>query len=107
MVEFKLDLKSDIPFHRQIVEQIRYGIASERLMPGEQLPTVRQLAVHLQINPKTVRKAYSELKFLGLLDTQQGTGTFINHKKIEISKDKQEHILQLSWVFSWLSSNWI
>ncbi|NIO85813.1 MAG: GntR family transcriptional regulator, partial [Candidatus Aminicenantes bacterium] len=49
-IEFKLDLKSGVPFHRQIVDQIRYGIASDRLMPGEQLPTVRQLAVHLQIS---------------------------------------------------------
>ncbi|MGD8500819.1 MAG: GntR family transcriptional regulator, partial [Phycisphaerales bacterium] len=76
MVEFKLDLKSGVPFHRQIVDQIRYGIASDRLMPGEQLPTVRELAVHLQVNPNTVRKAYSELEILGILDTQQGTGTF-------------------------------
>ena len=59
MIPFKLDLKSGVPFHRQIVDQIRCGIASERLLPGEQLPTVRDLAVQLQINPNTVRKAYS------------------------------------------------
>ena len=107
MVEFKLDLKSSIPFHRQIVDQIRSGIASDQLMPGEQLPTVRELAVHLQINPNTVRKAYSELKNLGVLDTQQGTGTFVSHRKVEIGEDKQEHMLQLSWVYLWLGSNWI
>jgi GntR family transcriptional regulator len=73
MIEFKLDLKSGVPFHRQIVDQIRYGIASKRLLPGEQLPTVRDLAVQLQINPNTARKAYSDLELLGILDTQQGT----------------------------------
>jgi GntR family transcriptional regulator len=94
MVEFKLDLKSGVPFHRQIVDQIRYGIASDRLMPGEQLPTVRELAVHLQINPNTVRKAYSELEILGILDTQQGTGTFVSHRQVEIGEDEKQRMLR-------------
>lgn len=94
MVGFKLDLKSGVPFHRQIVDQIRYGIASDRLMPGEQLPTVRELAVHLQINPNTVRKAYSELEILGILDTQQGTGTFVSHRQVEIGEDEKQRMLR-------------
>jgi GntR family transcriptional regulator len=94
MVEFKLDLKSGVPFHRQIVDQIRYGIASDRLMPGEQLPTVRELAVYLQINPNTVRKAYSELEILGILDTQQGTGTFVSHRQVEIGEDEKQRMLR-------------
>ena len=94
MVEFKLDLKSGVPFHRQIVDQIRYGIASDRLMPGEQLPTVRALAVDLQINPNTVRKAYSELEILGILDTQQGTGTFVSHQQVEIDADEKKRMLR-------------
>ncbi|MFC1795241.1 GntR family transcriptional regulator [Planctomycetota bacterium] len=94
MVEFKLDLKSGVPFHRQIVDQIRYGIASDRLMPGEQLPTVRALAVHLQVNPNTVRKGYSELEILGILDTQQGTGTFVSHQQVEIGADEKKRMLR-------------
>jgi GntR family transcriptional regulator len=94
MVEFKLDLKSGVPFHRQIVDQIRYGIASDRLMPGEQLPTVRELAVHLQVNPNTVRKAYSELEILGILDTQQGTGTFVSDQQVEIGADEKKRMLR-------------
>ena len=94
MVAFKLDLKSGVPFHRQIVDQIRYGIASDRLMPGEQLPTVRELAVHLQVNPNTVRKAYSELEILGILDTQQGTGTFVSHRQVEIGEDEKQRMLR-------------
>lgn len=94
MVEFKLDFKSGVPFHRQIVDQIRYGIASDRLMPGEQLPTVRALAVHLQVNPNTVRKAYSELEILGILDTQQGTGTFVSHQQVEIDEDEKKRMLR-------------
>ena len=93
MIEFKLDLKSGVPFYRQIVDQIRYRIASGRLMPGEQLPTVRDLAVQLEINPNTVRKAYSELEILGVLDTQQGTGTFVGGKKIEIEDVEKDRML--------------
>lgn len=94
MVEFKLDLKSGVPFHRQIVDQIRYGIASDRLMPGEQLPTVRELAVNLQVNPNTVRKSYSELEILGILDTQQGTGTFVSHRQVEIGQAEKQGMLR-------------
>ncbi|MBN2312366.1 MAG: GntR family transcriptional regulator [Sedimentisphaerales bacterium] len=94
MIEFKLDLKSGVPFHRQIVDQIRYGIASDRLLPGEQLPTVRELAVHLSVNPNTVRKAYSELEILDILDTQQGTGTFVGHRQVEIGEAEKERMLR-------------
>ncbi len=93
MIEFKLDLKSGVPFHRQIVDQIRYGIASERLLPGEQLPTVRDLAVQLQVNPNTVRKAYSELEILGILDTQQGTGTFVSQHEVQIGEAERNRML--------------
>ena len=93
MIEFKLDLKSGVPFYRQIVDQIRYGIASKRLLPGEQLPTVRDLAVQLEINPNTVRKAYSELEILGILDTQQGTGTFVAGKEIRLEDEEKYRML--------------
>jgi len=95
MIEFKLDVKSGVPFYRQIVDQIRYGIASKRLLPGEQLPTVRDLAVQLEINPNTVRKAYSELEILGFLDSQQGTGTFVAQREIEITDVERDHMLGL------------
>ena len=93
MIEFKLDIKSGVPFYRQIVDQIRYGIASQRLLPGEQLPTVRELAVQLEINPNTVRKAYSELEILSVLNTQQGTGTFVADDEIEITDFEKERML--------------
>jgi GntR family transcriptional regulator len=94
MIEFGLDVKSGVPFHRQIVDQIKYGIASGRLLPGEQLPTVRELAVHLQINPNTVRKGYSELEILGILNTQQGTGTFVGKRQVEIGETEKEEMLK-------------
>jgi GntR family transcriptional regulator len=81
--QFALDLHSGVPVYRQLIDQVRTGIASGSLNPGDQLPTVRQLAVDLAINPNTVMRAYRELELTGLLETHQGTGTFISDKKIE------------------------
>jgi GntR family transcriptional regulator len=77
MISFSLNPKSGVPIYRQIQDQIRYGIASGRLRPGDQLPTVRGLAVDLKVNPNTVIKAYTELERQGILTTEQGSGTFI------------------------------
>lgn len=92
--EFRLDLHSGMPVYRQIIDQVRVGIASGALTAGDQLPTVRQLAVDLAINPNTVLRAYRELEFGGLLETQQGTGTFITQKKVK--RDDAERARQLS-----------
>jgi GntR family transcriptional regulator len=91
---FRLDLRSGVPVYRQLIDQVRAGIASGMLSPGDQLPTVRQLAVDLAINPNTVLRAYRELELGGVLETQQGTGTFITHQKVR--RDEVEHERQLS-----------
>src|ERR1700740_2991854 len=80
---FALDAHSGVPAYRQIIDQITGGIASGTLKAGDQLPTVRQMAVDLTINPNTVMRAYRELEIRGVLDTQQGTGTFISHQKVK------------------------
>src|SRR5262249_14510384 len=77
MLEFRLDNHSGVPIYRQIQDMIRFGVASGQLSPGEQLPTVRALAVHLAVNPNTVIRAYTELEREGIVTTEQGTGTFI------------------------------
>src|SRR5947208_16525592 len=83
MIAFKLDPRSGVPIYRQIQDQIRYGIASGLLNLGEQLPTVRSLAVELSVNPNTVIKAYSELERAGVLTTEQGSGTFVSAQPAE------------------------
>jgi DNA-binding transcriptional regulator YhcF (GntR family) len=80
---FRLDENTGVPVYRQIMDQVRGGIALGALAPGDQLPTVRQLAVDLAINPNTVVRAYRELELGGSLDSNQGTGTFIREQKIE------------------------
>src|SRR5271170_1995740 len=85
----KLDLRSGVPVYRQIMDQVLGGISTGALKPGDQLPTVRQLAVDLAINPNTVVRAYRELEIREVLATQQGTGTFLTDKKPE--KNEIEH----------------
>ncbi len=90
---FLLDLKSGVPVYRQIIDQIRGALASGALATGDQLPTVRQLAVDLAINPNTVVRAYKELEFGGLLETHQGTGTFISAQKFPRADAERERQL--------------
>ena len=93
MMEFKLDPKSGVPFYRQIIDQIRYGVASGSLKVGEQLPTVRALAVDLKVNLNTVSKAYRELEIQRVLESQQGTGTFIGSVKVQVSEEERQNKL--------------
>ncbi len=90
---FLLDLHSGVPVYRQLIDQVRGGIALGSLGAGDQLPTVRQLAVDLAINPNTVMRAYRELELGGLLETHQGTGTFIAKKKVEKREAERERQL--------------
>jgi GntR family transcriptional regulator len=78
MIKFLLDYSSGVPVYRQIIDRIRFGIASGSLKPGEQLPTVRALAVELKVSLNTVAKAYREMEIKNILETQQGSGTFIS-----------------------------
>ncbi|MDR0376089.1 MAG: GntR family transcriptional regulator [Treponema sp.] len=82
-ITFSLETTSGTPIYRQIIQQIEYAILSERLKPGDRLPTIRALAVDLKINPNTIAKAYGELEIRGVLTTQVGSGTFISNKKPE------------------------
>jgi GntR family transcriptional regulator len=90
---FRLDAHSGVPVYRQLIDQVHAAIASGTLSVGVQLPTVRQVAVDLAINPNTVLRAYREMEIRGLLDTEQGTGTFISDRKVEYSKDERDRIL--------------
>src|SRR5271165_554839 len=89
----RLDLRSGVPVYRQIIDQVRTGVAAGTLTAGDQLPTVRQLAVDLAINPNTVVRAYRELELGGLLETHQGTGTFISAQKMKRADAERERQL--------------
>ena len=101
MIRFLLDYSSGVPIYRQIIDQIRLGIASGQLKIGEQLPTVRALAVELKVNLNTVSKAYKELEIKKILETQQGSGTFISQAGSVVSdKERSDKLKEICTQFS-------
>jgi GntR family transcriptional regulator len=98
LFQLRLDGHSGVLVYRQIIDQVIGSLAAGALAAGDQLPTVRQLAIDLSINPNTVIRAYRELEIRGLLETQQGTGTFITHQKVR--RDDAEQQRQLNQLIS-------
>ena len=92
-MQLVIDTQSGVPFYRQIIDQVQFAIANSMLSPGDRLPTVRQLAVDLKINPNTVARAYQWLEIKGVVNTQMGTGTFVGNEKIEISELERRRML--------------
>jgi GntR family transcriptional regulator len=90
---FRLDAHSGVPVYRQLIDQVLAAIATDTLRTGDQLPTVRQVAVDLAINPNTVMRAYREMEIRGVLDTQQGAGTFIAEQKPPPPKEERDRQL--------------
>jgi GntR family transcriptional regulator len=91
---FQLNAHSGVPVYRQLMDQVQGALAAGRLKSGDQLPTVRQAAVDLAINPNTVTRAYREMEIRGLLETQQGTGTFIAEQQVETDSRIRNRQLQ-------------
>src|SRR6476620_7454631 len=73
-----LDSSDPTPIYAQLERGLRAAIATNRLKPGDQLPTVRQLAVELRVNANTVARVYAELERAGVLETRRGVGSFIS-----------------------------
>jgi GntR family transcriptional regulator len=97
---FRLDAHSGVPVYRQLIDQVLGAVATGVLRTGGQLPTVRLVAVDLAINPNTVMRAYREMEIRGILDTQQGTGTFIAEQKAAAPKEeRQRQLAQLAGEF--------
>lgn len=92
---FRLDPSSGVPFYRQIIDQVLLAVGDGRLRPGSQLPTVRQLAVDLSVNLNTVAKAYREMEIRGIVQTQQGTGTFIAAREGAKSRERRKALADL------------
>jgi GntR family transcriptional regulator len=96
-ISFEIDQKSGIPFYIQLMDQIKHLIATGALQAGQQLPTIRELAVDLTINLHTVAHAYAELEREGFLTIQRGRGTFITdgHNEQELEDLRAEKLQTL------------
>src|ERR1044072_9125662 len=99
---FHIDTKHPTPLYHQLERSIKFAIATGKLRIGDQVPTVRQLAVELKINANTVAKVYAELERSGVLQTRRGVGTFVQERPAEAAfnrRDREWYLRELSYHF--------
>lgn len=89
--KMKTEFENNIPIYLQLVEQIKTNIIAGKIAAGERLPSVRDLALQLKVNPNTVQKAFCELESIGLVFTERTNGKFVTNNKALIEKHKQEY----------------
>jgi GntR family transcriptional regulator len=77
MIGFRIDRRSGTAVYAQLVQQVRHAVRVGRLVPGDRLPTAREVAERHGINPNTVLRAYRDLEVAGLVEPRQGSGTFV------------------------------
>ena len=88
-----IDPSSGLPIYLQIAQQIKTAVAMGRLQPEDPLPSVRQLAVELAVNPNTVARAYLDLEIEGVIYKRQGAGTFVSGQGVRVSKGERRRVL--------------
>ena len=93
MLFINIDPSSGLPIYLQIAQQIKTAVAMGRLQPEEPLPSVRQLAVELAVNPNTVARAYLDLEIEGVIYKRQGAGTFVSGQGVRVSKGERRRVL--------------
>lgn len=77
-MDITINLTDGVPIYRQIVNQVKYLVASGLLQPGEEMPAIRTLALQLKVTPNTIVKAYGELEISGVVHKRRGSGTFVS-----------------------------
>jgi GntR family transcriptional regulator len=93
---FQVDSSSRVPIYRQLAGQLREAVARGRLLPEERLPSVRELARSLVVNPNTIARVYTEVEREGILNTRQGLGVFVARPKDEMTKKvRKERLAEL------------
>lgn len=93
-MHIKISLDDGVPIYRQIVNQVKYMVASGRLAPGEQLPAIRVLAQQLQVTPNTIVKAYDELAAKGLVHKRRGSGAFVSDGQSPLARRERRRIIE-------------
>jgi DNA-binding transcriptional regulator YhcF (GntR family) len=105
MLEIKIDINSPTPFYQQIVKQMKNLIDCGLLKPGEQIPSVRDLANWLQLNPSTVARAYYDLKQEGLVVTSRRRGTIIVENQNKEHRTKNQSVWSRQHLLDTLTAN--
>jgi GntR family transcriptional regulator len=93
LIRFRLDPRSGVPAYRQLIDQVRQAVRLGLLQPGDQLPPVREVVTQITINPNTVHRAYRDLETEGLVEGQQGRGTFV--REVPVPATAPERLAEL------------
>jgi GntR family transcriptional regulator len=89
----RIDSTNGVPLYLQIAKEVKHSIAIGSLKPGEQIPSVREIALQITVNPNTVAKAYRELESQGIVETKRGTGTFVSKTIVDITQEERQKII--------------
>jgi GntR family transcriptional regulator len=89
MMQIHLEAKDGVPIYLQVMQQIKYLIASGRLQPGEELPSIRTLAEQLLVNPNTIARAYRELELAGVVEKRRTAGTYVSENGSPLARKER------------------
>jgi GntR family transcriptional regulator len=93
-MDILINVADGVPIYRQIVNQIKYLVASGLLRPGEELPPIRTLALQLKVTPNTIVKAYDELESVGVVHGRRGAGTYISEQRPLLAQQERRRIIE-------------
>jgi GntR family transcriptional regulator len=93
-MDITINLHDGVPIYRQIVNQVKYLVASGLLTPGEELPPIRTLALQLKVTPNTIVKAYEELETSGVVHKRRGSGTFVSEARQQLALRERRRIIE-------------
>jgi GntR family transcriptional regulator len=93
-MDITISLTDGVPIYRQIVNQVKYLVASGLLLPGEELPPIRTLALQLKVTPNTIVKAYGELESSGVVQKRQGSGTFVSDARPKLALRERRRVIE-------------
>jgi GntR family transcriptional regulator len=93
-VDISINLADGVPIYRQIVNQVKYLVASGLLQPGEELPPIRTLALQLKVTPNTIVKAYGELEISGVIHKHRGSGSFVSEVRPQLALRERRRVIE-------------
>jgi GntR family transcriptional regulator len=93
-MDITINVTDGVPIYRQIVNQVKYLVASGLLRPGEELPPIRTLALQLKVTPNTIVKAYGELEIAGVVQKRQGSGTFVSEGRQKLALRERRRVIE-------------
>ena len=93
-MDITINVTDGVPIYRQIVNQVKYLVASGLLRPGEELPPIRTLALQLKVTPNTIVKAYGELETAGVIHKRQGSGTYVSEERPRLANRERQRTIE-------------